>query len=106
MRYVQYGGSDAHSAFFQRQRGQTEAATQSLDMVTSIKRFYSNTYTDAEKQDAINLFLGNFVPEPGRPALWQLDSDYYLHAGQAPARMPALQHVIFLLLSACGLVTH
>jgi hypothetical protein len=22
------------------------------------RRFYSNTYTDAEKQDAINLFLG------------------------------------------------
>lgn len=26
-------------------------------------------------------FLGNFVPEAGQPALWELDSDYYLHSG-------------------------
>ena len=43
------------------------------------RRFYNNTYTDAEKQDAINLFLGNYVPQPGLPALWDLDTDYYLH---------------------------
>jgi hypothetical protein len=45
------------------------------------RRFYSNAYTDAEKQDAINLFLGNYVPLPGAPPLWELDSDYYLHTG-------------------------
>jgi len=43
------------------------------------RRFYSNAYTDAAKQDAINLFLGNYVPAPGLPALWDLDTDYYLH---------------------------
>ncbi|GBF98113.1 phosphoinositide phosphatase [Raphidocelis subcapitata] len=75
---LQYGGSEAHAAFFQRRKGEWEAATQSRDLVTSIRRFYSNAYTDAEKQDAINLFLGQFVPQPGRPALWELDSDYYL----------------------------
>ncbi len=78
---VQYGGSEAHSTFFQRQRGDWEAATQSRDLMTSIRRFYSNAYTDAEKQDAINLFLGNFVPHHGHAALWELDSDYFLHAG-------------------------
>ena len=51
--------------------------------MTSIRRFYSNAYTDAEKQDAINLFLGNFVPQHGHAALWELDSDYFLHAGIA-----------------------
>lgn len=51
------------------------AATTSND-----RRFYSNKYTDSEKQDAINLFLGNFVPRRGRPQLWELDSDQYLHA--------------------------
>lgn len=75
----QYGGSEAHSTFFQRQRGDWEAATQGRDLMTSIRRFYSNAYTDSEKQAAINLFLGNFVPQAGRPALWDLDSDYYLH---------------------------
>lgn len=44
------------------------------------RRFYSNKYTDSEKQDAINLFLGNFVPRRGCPQLWELDSDQYLHA--------------------------
>jgi len=57
---LQYGGSEAHSTFFQRQRGDWEAATQSRDLMTSIRRFYSNAYTDADKQAAINLFLGNF----------------------------------------------
>lgn len=46
----QYGGSEAHSTFFQRQRGDWEAATQSRDFLTSIRRFYSNAYTDSEKQ--------------------------------------------------------
>ncbi len=55
---LQYGGSEAHSVFFDRRKGEWEAATQSKDLMTSIRRFYSNTYTDAEKQDAINLFLG------------------------------------------------
>lgn len=164
---MQYGGSEAHAVFFQRKKGEWEATTQSRDIMTSIRRFYSNTYTDAEKQEAINLvrgagrrgcqndgservagvgaqrdglpdrvrlhaspgprtpgrrapprhphdtagaggahvrhhccvwgpgwrragrmracarvqFLGNFVPEAGKPALWELDTDYYLHSG-------------------------
>ncbi|DBA88702.1 TPA: hypothetical protein ACH3X2_004820 [Trebouxia sp. C0005] len=86
---VQYGGSEAHSTFFQRQRGDWEAATQSRDIMTSIRRFYSNAYTDAEKQDAINLFLGNFVPHHGHAALWELDSDYFLHAGQQFSKPPS-----------------
>ena len=92
---VQYGGSEAHSTFFQRQRGDWEAATQSRDFLTSIRRFYSNAYTDAEKQDAINLFLGNFVPQHGHAALWELDSDYFLHAGAAATYM--LESLVTLL---------
>ncbi|KAF2297205.1 hypothetical protein GH714_019411 [Hevea brasiliensis] len=32
---------------------------------------------DAEKQDAINVFLGHFRPKQGKPALWELDSDQH-----------------------------
>lgn len=78
---VQYGGSEAHSTFFQRERGNWEAATQSRDLMTTLRRFYSNTYTDSEKQDAMNLFLGHFIPRPGHANIWDLDSDYYLHSG-------------------------
>ncbi|XP_027355392.1 phosphoinositide phosphatase SAC1 isoform X2 [Abrus precatorius] len=81
----QYGGSAAHNTVFPERQGKWRATTQSREFIKSIKRYYSNAYTDGEKQDAINLhcftarFLGYFQPQEGKPALWELDSDYYLH---------------------------
>ncbi|KAJ0972118.1 hypothetical protein J5N97_020077 [Dioscorea zingiberensis] len=75
----QYGGSAAHNTVFPERQGKWKATTQSREFLKSIKRYYSNTYTDGEKQDAINLFLGYFQPQDGKTALWELDSDYYLH---------------------------
>ncbi|KAJ0025747.1 hypothetical protein Pint_07073 [Pistacia integerrima] len=75
----QYGGSAAHNSVFPERQGRWRATTQSREFLKSIKRYYSNAYTDGEKQDAINLFLGYFKPQEGKPALWELDSDYYLH---------------------------
>ncbi|KAK8960533.1 Phosphoinositide phosphatase SAC1 [Platanthera guangdongensis] len=75
----QYGGSAAHNTVFPERQGKWKATTQSREFLKSIKRYYSNAYTDGEKQDAINLFLGYFQPEEGKPSLWELDSDYYLH---------------------------
>ncbi|MQM11923.1 hypothetical protein Taro_044835 [Colocasia esculenta] len=84
----QYGGSAAHNTVFPERQGKWKATTQSREFLKSIKRYYSNAYTDGEKQDAINLFLGYFQPQEGKPALWELDSDYYLHVsgiGDEPA---------------------
>ncbi|KAI5075938.1 hypothetical protein GOP47_0010014 [Adiantum capillus-veneris] len=78
---LQYGGSAAHNTVFPERHGKWRAATQSQEFLKSIKRYYSNTYTDGEKQDAMNLFLGYFQPQESKPALWELDSDYYLHVG-------------------------
>ncbi|EEC82789.1 hypothetical protein OsI_27540 [Oryza sativa Indica Group] len=64
---------------FPERQGKWKATTQSREFLKSIRRYYSNAYTDGEKQDAINLFLGYFQPQDGKPALWELDSDYYLH---------------------------
>ncbi|XP_028091380.1 phosphoinositide phosphatase SAC1-like [Camellia sinensis] len=64
---------------FPERQGKWKATTQSREFLKSIKRYYSNAYTDGEKQDVINLFLGYFQPQEGKPALWVLDSDYYLH---------------------------
>ncbi|KAJ0091599.1 hypothetical protein Patl1_14100 [Pistacia atlantica] len=75
----QYGGSAAHNSVFPEREGRWKATTQSREFLKSIKRYYNNAYTDGEKQDAINLFLGYFKPQEGKPALWELDSDYYLH---------------------------
>lgn len=37
---------------------------------------------DSEKQDAINLFLGYFLPQKDKPALWELDSDQHCKVGR------------------------
>ncbi|CAL1390140.1 unnamed protein product [Linum trigynum] len=77
----QYGGSAAHNKIFSERRGQWKAATQSQEFFRTLQRYYSNAYMDAQKQDAINVFLGHFQPQHGKPALWELDSDQHLSAG-------------------------
>ena len=68
----------------------------SLQM-TSLRRLYANTYTDADKQDAINLLLGNFVPRAGTGHLWDLQSDIYLHAaGIAQRCRPCLYSALHM----------
>ncbi|XP_016439599.1 phosphoinositide phosphatase SAC2-like isoform X1 [Nicotiana tabacum] len=74
---LQYGGSAAHNKIFSERRGQWKAATQSQELFRTLQRYYSNAYMDAEKQDAINVFLGHFRPQEGKPALWELDSDQH-----------------------------
>eukprot|EP00262_Sarcandra_glabra_P003182 TRINITY_DN13720_c0_g1_i1.p1 TRINITY_DN13720_c0_g1~~TRINITY_DN13720_c0_g1_i1.p1 ORF type:complete len:833 (+),score=138.00 TRINITY_DN13720_c0_g1_i1:238-2736(+) len=78
----QYGGSAAHNKIFSERRGQWKAATQSQEFFRTLQRYYSNAYMDAEKQDAINVFLGHFQPQQGKPALWELDSDQHYNVGR------------------------
>ncbi|KAF5726112.1 phosphoinositide phosphatase SAC3-like isoform X1 [Tripterygium wilfordii] len=78
----QYGGSAAHNKIFSERRGQWRAATQSQEFFRTLQRYYSNAYMDAEKQDAINVFLGHFQPQVGKPALWELDSDRHYSVGK------------------------
>ncbi|KAL6867237.1 hypothetical protein ACP4OV_015261 [Aristida adscensionis] len=79
---IQYGGSAAHNKIFCEQRGQWKAATQSQEFLRTLQRYYNNAYTDHEKQDAINVFLGHFQPQQGKPALWKLDSDQHYNIGR------------------------
>ncbi|KAG5101515.1 hypothetical protein JHK84_046484 [Glycine max] len=78
----QYGGSAAHNKIFSERRGQWRAATQSQEFFRTLQRYYSNAYMDAMKQDAINVFLGHFQPQQGKPALWELGSDQLYDAGR------------------------
>ncbi|KAK6941235.1 SAC domain [Dillenia turbinata] len=78
----QYGGSAAHNKIFSERRGQWKAATQSQEFFRTLQRYYSNAYMDAEKQDAINIFLGHFQPQQDKPALWELGSDHHCSAGK------------------------
>ncbi|GLU22510.1 hypothetical protein SLE2022_385810 [Rubroshorea leprosula] len=72
---IQYGGSAAHNKIFSQRRGQCKAATQSQEFFRTLQRYFSNAYTDAEKQNAINVFLGLF--QQGKPAPWEFDSDHH-----------------------------
>ncbi|KAI9314055.1 SacI homology domain-containing protein [Dichotomocladium elegans] len=78
---LQYGGS--HLTY----RKINQWTSHPRDMIETIRRFYANAFSDADKQDAINLFLGNFVSEDGQPMLWELNSDYHLH-NQDPRIQP------------------
>ncbi|MCL7036156.1 hypothetical protein MKW94_016832, partial [Papaver nudicaule] len=78
----QYGGSAAHNKIFSLIRGHWMAAIGTQEFFRSVQRYYNNAYMDAEKQDAINIFLGYFQPQPGNPALWELDSDQHFNVGR------------------------
>ncbi|KAH6817270.1 Phosphoinositide phosphatase family protein [Perilla frutescens var. frutescens] len=78
----QYGGSAAHNKIFSQRRGQWKAATQSQEFFRTLQRYYSNAYMDAEKQNAINVFLGHFQPQVDKPEVWELDSDQHFNVGR------------------------
>jgi len=51
----------------------------SRDMIHTISRYYSNAFADADKQNAMNLFLGVFEPSLCGFNLSELEKDCYLH---------------------------
>ncbi|GME74459.1 unnamed protein product [[Candida] boidinii] len=75
---LQYGGSHLVNTL-QTYRKINQWTSHSRDMIESVKRFYSNSFIDAQRQEAINLFLGNYTWEKGLPMLWDLNTDFYLH---------------------------
>ncbi|KAJ9595423.1 hypothetical protein L9F63_013382, partial [Diploptera punctata] len=79
---LQYGGSQLVHRI-KTYRKTAPWTSQGNDIMQTLSRYYSNTFSDAEKQQTINLFLGLFVPEENKPPIWELMTDYYLHHPQA-----------------------
>ncbi|RKF58912.1 Polyphosphoinositide phosphatase [Erysiphe neolycopersici] len=75
---VQYGGSQLVNTM-ETYRKINQWTSHSRDMVVSFKRYYNNSFLDGQRQEAYNLFLGNYKFEHGKPLLWDLPTDYYLH---------------------------
>ena len=75
---VQYGGSHLVNTMA-TYRKLNQWQSQSRDMVESFKRYYHNSFLDSQRQEAYNLFLGNYIWVQGQPMLWDLPTDYYLH---------------------------
>ncbi|KAI9304518.1 SacI homology domain-containing protein [Cunninghamella echinulata] len=63
---LQYGGSHLVNTM-ETYRKINQWTSHPRDMIESIRRFYANAFSDADKQDTINLFLGNFVTKDGQP---------------------------------------
>ena len=75
---VQYGGSQLVNTM-ETYRKINQWTSHSRDMIESFKRYYNNSFLDGQRQEAYNLFLGNYKWEQGQPMLWDLATDYYLH---------------------------
>lgn len=75
---VQYGGSHLVNTMA-TYRKINHWQSHSRDMVESFKRYYHNSFLDSQRQEAYNLFLGNYIWAQGEPMLWDLSTDYYLH---------------------------
>ena len=76
---VQYGGSQLIHRI-KTYRKQSPWTSKGNDIMQTMKRYYSNTMSDAEKQNTINLFLGVFQPSSNSAPIWEREynSDYYL----------------------------
>jgi hypothetical protein len=75
---MQYGGSHlVNTMATYRKINQWQSS--SRDMVESFKRYYHNSFLDSQRQEAYNLFLGNYIYTQGQPMLWDLATDHYLH---------------------------
>lgn len=74
---LQYGGSNLVNTV-ETYRRINQWSSHSRDLIERIRRFYSNSFMDAQRQDAINVFLGNYQYQEGFN-LWDLSTDYYLH---------------------------
>jgi hypothetical protein len=81
---MQYAGSHVIPSSLKNEKGQQSKTIHGRAILTSIRRFYSNSFTDAEKQDAMNVFLGYFEPRRERLDIWALEDDYFLHSEDTP----------------------
>ncbi|MHC5848291.1 hypothetical protein ACYT7O_11010, partial [Streptococcus pyogenes] len=58
---LQYGGSQLVHRI-KTYRKTAAWASQGNDIMQTLSRYYSNTFSDTEKQHSINIFLGYYTP--------------------------------------------
>lgn len=76
---LQYGGSIAHHADTGKKKS---IFAQTAEMFTSIQRHFANNFTDPQKQNVLNLFLGIYQPLQNKSALWNINDDRDLLSSQ------------------------
>jgi hypothetical protein len=92
---LQYGGSEAHKKV-QSSGIDTSVIAGNVgkhkELLTSIRRYCSNAFTDRLKQDSMNLFLGHYIPSRHPIPLWEMENDYYLHNSHMQSDVLSLQN--------------
>ncbi|KAI1336058.1 SacI homology domain-containing protein [Xylariaceae sp. FL0016] len=88
---IQYGGSQLVNTM-ETYRKINQWTSHSRDMIESFKRYYANSFVDSQRQEAYNLFLGNYEYSHGKPMLWDLSTDYYLHHADPRAWLHKPKH--------------
>ena len=73
---MQYGGSIAHHAQLGKKKGFFAAAS---ELVTSVKRHLANNFSDPNRQNVINLFLGIYQPLKNSIPIWNLQDEKETH---------------------------
>lgn len=84
---LQYGGSQLVHRI-KTYRKTAPWSSHGNDIMQTLSRYYSNTFSDAEKQNTMNLFLGLFIPDVNRPPIWDYPNDYHLHHPESVFYMP------------------
>lgn len=92
---LQYGGSEAHKKV-QSSGIDTSVIAGNMgkhkELLTSIRRYCSNAFTDRLKQDSMNLFLGHYIPSRHPIPLWEMENDYYLHNSHVQSGATSLEN--------------
>lgn len=71
----QYGGSGTMHKASLSKKGSSDSSGKVGNALTAIKRYYSNNFLDFDKQHAINVFLGCFIPSPDKAHIWDLEPE-------------------------------
>ncbi|XP_022231454.2 polyphosphoinositide phosphatase [Drosophila obscura] len=83
---LQYGGSQLVHRI-KTYRKTAPWGSQGNDVMQTLSRYYSNTFSDTEKQHSINLFLGIYKPSLTKltQPIWELQTDYDMHNDFVPS---------------------
>ncbi len=82
---LQYGGSQLVHRI-KTYRKIAPLSSHSRDIMQTLSRYYSNAFSDADKQNVMNLFLGVFKASKTTP-IWDLYTDFYLHNSLASSKI-------------------
>lgn len=75
---LQYAGSQlVHSVRTYKKTSVLQE--RSRDVIQTLSRYYSNTFADYDKQNALNLFLGLYRPQKNKIPLWDVYNDFWIH---------------------------